>query len=345
MLRNGVIPMPPHRNTAVRAASRGSVRSPAGPSICTAVPTGITFNIRLNTVSRMRVATMTLFSYGALAIVNVRVFPSASVSEGARRVISIAWPASNVQPGGFSKWKAMVPSAISWRAQAHRYSVSTYRASVVFGCARVSRTGATGSPTGKVRLYSARVASGLTAASRGQSTIIEDTDAKPGQEASRRRQEPVHSRPAPIAGRGTRNGSSITIRNPDQWGGTLPGAGVFDGGKNELAQAGFMEKAEPVRAKVKPVFDTIGPVIEKMGPALDSINAAAAKVVPATDRFRPVVDRAVVVVVERTGVLIQSVNRVTATANLIMQDVRPRIADISDQTVAIEWLSIPAGER
>jgi methyl-accepting chemotaxis protein len=44
---------------------------------------------------------------------------------------------------------------------------------------------------------------------------------------------------------------------------------------------------------------------------------------------------AVVVVVERTGELIQSVNRVTATADLIMQDVRPRIADISDQTVAI----------
>src|ERR1022692_1965691 len=66
---------------------------------------------------------------------------------------------------------------------------------------------------------------------------------------------------------------------------------------------------------------------------LDSINAAAAKVGPAIDRFRPVVDRAVVV--ERTGVLIQSVNRVTATANLMMQDVRPRIADISNQTIAI----------
>ena len=104
--------------------------------------------------------------------------------------------------------------------------------------------------------------------------------------------------------------------------------------KMQAKTAGFMEKAEPVLAKVEPVFDKIGPVIEKIGPALDSINAAAAKVGPAIDRFRPVVDRAVVVV-ERTGVLIQSVNRVTATANLIMQDVRPRIADISDQTVAI----------
>src|ERR1035437_7946081 len=93
--------------------------------------------------------------------------------------------------------------------------------------------------------------------------------------------------------------------------------------KMQAKTAGFMEKAEPVLAKVEPVFDKIGPVIEKIGPALDSINAAAAKVGPAIDRFRPVVDRAVVVVVERTGVLIQSVNRVTATANLIMQDVRP----------------------
>src|ERR1035437_8073502 len=104
--------------------------------------------------------------------------------------------------------------------------------------------------------------------------------------------------------------------------------------KMQAKTAGFMEKAEPVLAKMEPVFDKIGPVIEKIGPALDSINAAAAKVGPAIDRFRPVVDRAVVVV-ERTGVLIQSVNRVTATANLMMQDVRPRIADISNQTVAI----------
>src|ERR1035441_5429595 len=63
----------------------------------------------------MRVATMRLFSCGALAMVNVRVFPSASVSGGASRVRSIAWPASNVQSVGFSNRKAIVPSAISWR--------------------------------------------------------------------------------------------------------------------------------------------------------------------------------------------------------------------------------------
>jgi ABC-type transporter Mla subunit MlaD len=89
----------------------------------------------------------------------------------------------------------------------------------------------------------------------------------------------------------------------------------------------LMGKAEPLLAKVEPV-------LEKIGPALDSINAAAAKFGPAIDRFLPVVDKTVVVV-ERAGVLIQSVNQATASANQIMQEVRPRIAHLSDETVAI----------
>jgi ABC-type transporter Mla subunit MlaD len=89
-----------------------------------------------------------------------------------------------------------------------------------------------------------------------------------------------------------------------------------------------------VLAKVEPVLDRVGPVIEKIGPALDSINAAAATFGPAIDRFLPVVDQTIVVV-ERAGTLIQSVNQATATANQIMQDARPRIAEISGEAVAI----------
>ncbi len=89
----------------------------------------------------------------------------------------------------------------------------------------------------------------------------------------------------------------------------------------------FMGKAEPLLAKVEPV-------LVKIGPALDSINAAAAKFGPAIDRFLPVVDKTIVVV-ERAGVLIQSANQATASANQIMQEVRPRIAHLSDETVAI----------
>lgn len=98
--------------------------------------------------------------------------------------------------------------------------------------------------------------------------------------------------------------------------------------------AGFMERAEPLLAKVGPVLDRVGPVIGKVGPALDSIKAAAAEVAPAMERFRPVVDKTVVAV-ERAGVLIQTVNRVAASANQIMQEARPRITEISSETVAI----------
>src|ERR1035441_8159168 len=94
MLRNGVMPIPPARNTAVRVTSLWRVRLPDGPSSLTAEPSGIVFNTRLNAVSRIRVATIRVSSSGPLAIENVRVFPSASVSWGSHKVISRDWPAS-----------------------------------------------------------------------------------------------------------------------------------------------------------------------------------------------------------------------------------------------------------
>ena len=96
----------------------------------------------------------------------------------------------------------------------------------------------------------------------------------------------------------------------------------------------FMKRAEPVLAKVEPVLEQVGPVIEKIGPALDAIQAAVSKVGPAIDRFLPVADKAADAV-ERAGALIESANQTTCTANQIMQDVRPKIAEISDETAAI----------
>jgi hypothetical protein len=105
-------------------------------------------------------------------------------------------------------------------------------------------------------------------------------------------------------------------------------------GKMRSEIAGFAEVAEPVLSKVKAVFDKVGLVIERVEPALDSIDAAAARVGPAIDRFRPVVEKAMIAV-ERTGVLIRGVKQVTATASPIVQDVRSRIADISEDIAAI----------
>src|ERR1039458_6996961 len=115
MLRNGVMPIPPARNTAARVKLSGRVKSPDGPSIFTVVPSGIVFNTRLNAVSRIRVATIRVSSLGPLAIEKLRTLPSESVSGGASKVMSRYWPALNAQLAGLSKRKAIVTSATSCR--------------------------------------------------------------------------------------------------------------------------------------------------------------------------------------------------------------------------------------
>src|SRR5437870_3893068 len=103
MLRKGVIPIPPARNTAGLDEFLCSVKEPIGESIFTSVPRGIFFSERLNAVSRMRVANINWFSKEGLAIEKVRVFPSASVSGGLNNVTSADCPGLKSNCGGF--WK------------------------------------------------------------------------------------------------------------------------------------------------------------------------------------------------------------------------------------------------
>ena len=56
-------------------------------------------------------------SLGALEIEKPRVLPSASVSGGSSRVMSMNWPARKVQPAGFAKRNAIVRSATSSRLE------------------------------------------------------------------------------------------------------------------------------------------------------------------------------------------------------------------------------------
>ena len=52
---------------------------------------------------------------GCVAIEKTRELPSASISGGFSNVISMNWPGANAREAGFSKRKAMVCSATSWR--------------------------------------------------------------------------------------------------------------------------------------------------------------------------------------------------------------------------------------
>ena len=102
MLENGVIPIPPARNTAGLAEFLCSVKEPVAESIFTTVPSRTFFSERLNAVSRMRVANLTWSSNGALAMEKVRTFPSESVSGGFSNVRSTDCPGLKSNPGGFS---------------------------------------------------------------------------------------------------------------------------------------------------------------------------------------------------------------------------------------------------
>jgi methyl-accepting chemotaxis protein len=95
--------------------------------------------------------------------------------------------------------------------------------------------------------------------------------------------------------------------------------------------SGFVERLVPVLVKVEPMFDKAGPVIERIGPALDSVSAAAAKVGPAVEQ---IVEKTSIFM-ERGGQLVKTANQVAFTANQILQETRPKIANLSDETLAI----------
>src|SRR4051812_34274461 len=105
MERKGVMPMPPARNTAGRAASACSTIMPAGPSIVAAAPASSVRSRDLKALSRMRVANISSPSCGAEAMVNVRLSPTSP------SVTRAFWPAWKSKPRGLAKWNAIVPSA------------------------------------------------------------------------------------------------------------------------------------------------------------------------------------------------------------------------------------------
>jgi len=75
----------------------------------------------------------------------------------------------------------------------------------------------------------------------------------------------------------------------------------------------FVGEARPVVAKVGPVLDKIGPVIAKVGPAIERIGPLADKV----------------------GVLVEKGSAILTNTNRVIEETRPRIAEITGETVAI----------
>jgi len=84
--------------------------------------------------------------------------------------------------------------------------------------------------------------------------------------------------------------------------------------------ASFLERVDPVLRKAEPMIDRVGVVLEKVGPAIEKFGPVFEKAIPVLENIGAVAEKA--------GNLVVSVNRV-------VDDTRPKVAEISDEAVAI----------
>lgn len=97
--------------------------------------------------------------------------------------------------------------------------------------------------------------------------------------------------------------------------------------KTQQKLSQFIEKAEPIIAKFEPMIEDVGPILKKIGPAIDKIGPAVDKIGPAVEKIGPVADK--------IGVMVDNITNVISTSNRILEDSRPRIAEISGEAAAI----------
>jgi methyl-accepting chemotaxis protein len=101
------------------------------------------------------------------------------------------------------------------------------------------------------------------------------------------------------------------------------------------------DQAEPVIGKFGPMIDKIGLAADNLAPAADSIGVAAGKVGFAAGRIGLAVDRAgpvidgIGVVADKVAPVVDEVGMVLANTNRIVEDTRPRIAELSGEAVEI----------
>ena len=97
--------------------------------------------------------------------------------------------------------------------------------------------------------------------------------------------------------------------------------------KMQLKTAQFMEEIEPVIQRAVPTLDRIGPVMDKIGPVVERVGPMLDKAGPALERIGPMADK--------FGVLADRASAMAASAARLIDDARPRIAQISSETATL----------
>jgi phage-related minor tail protein len=87
------------------------------------------------------------------------------------------------------------------------------------------------------------------------------------------------------------------------------------------------EKLQAMAEKAAPVIEKMGPVIEKMGPVIEQMGPVIEQMGPVIERMGPVI--------ERTGPVLARAGGVFETAQLILDENRPKVAEIAGEAVRI----------
>jgi ABC-type transporter Mla subunit MlaD len=120
----------------------------------------------------------------------------------------------------------------------------------------------------------------------------------------------------------------------------------------------FTGRIEPIMTKIEPALDKAGVVMEQAGPVIERLVPVIAKAGATIDQIGPVLDKAVPMiervgpvidevrsVVAKTGVFVQRATELTASANLVIEDVRPRVVQISNEAVEMTRMGREQVER
>lgn len=89
----------------------------------------------------------------------------------------------------------------------------------------------------------------------------------------------------------------------------------------------FIEGIEPVIHRVGPTLDRVGPVMDKISPVVDRVGPMLDKAGPALERIGPMADK--------FGALADRAAALTASTTKLIDETRPRVAQISNEAATL----------
>jgi len=96
----------------------------------------------------------------------------------------------------------------------------------------------------------------------------------------------------------------------------------------------FYRSVRKIQERAEPLIDRVEPVLGKVEPIMDRVSALLEKAGPVLEKAGPVVERAGPAI-ERIGAVAEKAGNLVVSVNRLVDDARPKVAEISDEAVAI----------